>query len=176
MKNPRLDRGPKLNSAITHPQMMITSGVRQPTEAGPRLPAGRAIRFLDAWRPAGRDQPDAPGGVNAFAWKSQGRPGYFFHCRAALQNRRVQFGWWDRGHGPRYQLVVPALSRNDIDRASPTVSRSPVRPSFGRLRRAWRKFAPSRRPCPSSARRCRRPSCGGGRRCARRSCTSSSSR
>ena len=28
-KKPRLERGPKLNSAIAHPQMMITSGVRQ---------------------------------------------------------------------------------------------------------------------------------------------------
>jgi hypothetical protein len=29
MKKPRLERGPKLNSAIKHPQMMMTSGVRQ---------------------------------------------------------------------------------------------------------------------------------------------------
>jgi hypothetical protein len=29
MKKPRLERGPKLNSAIAQPQMMITSGVRQ---------------------------------------------------------------------------------------------------------------------------------------------------
>jgi hypothetical protein len=29
-KKPRLDRGPKLNRAIAQPQMMITSGVRQP--------------------------------------------------------------------------------------------------------------------------------------------------
>jgi hypothetical protein len=30
MKKPTLDRGPKLSSAIAQPQMMITSGVRQP--------------------------------------------------------------------------------------------------------------------------------------------------
>src|SRR4051812_33699893 len=29
MKKPRLERGPKLSSAIRHPQMMMTSGVRQ---------------------------------------------------------------------------------------------------------------------------------------------------
>ena len=29
MKKPRLERGPKLNSAIAQPQMMMTSGVRQ---------------------------------------------------------------------------------------------------------------------------------------------------
>src|SRR5215212_9287710 len=29
MKKPRLERGPKLNSAMTQPQAMITSGVRQ---------------------------------------------------------------------------------------------------------------------------------------------------
>ena len=44
-KKPRLERGPKLNSAIAQPQMMMTSGVRQlPTpQDGPRAPVVTAI-------------------------------------------------------------------------------------------------------------------------------------
>jgi len=34
MKKPTLDRGPKLNSAIAQPQMMITSGVRHVPKPG----------------------------------------------------------------------------------------------------------------------------------------------
>ncbi len=42
MKKPRLERGPKPNSAIKHPQMMITSGVRQVARSGGRTDvAGR---------------------------------------------------------------------------------------------------------------------------------------
>jgi hypothetical protein len=41
--------------------------------------------------PAGRGRSDAPGGVNASAWKSQGQRCKKFHRRAALQNRRVQW-------------------------------------------------------------------------------------
>jgi hypothetical protein len=54
MKKPRLERGPKLNSAIAHPQMMITIGVRQleTPEDGRRSPDVTAICF-----PA----PSAPG-------------------------------------------------------------------------------------------------------------------
>jgi hypothetical protein len=48
MKKPRLDRGPKPNSAIAQPQMMITSGVRHVTEAGRRSSAVTAMRFLIA--------------------------------------------------------------------------------------------------------------------------------
>ena len=47
MKKPRLERGPKLNSAIKHPQMMITSGVRQVPrpEDGLMSPVVTAICF-----------------------------------------------------------------------------------------------------------------------------------
>src|SRR5882757_6271999 len=93
MKKPRLDRGPKLNSAITHPQMMITSGVRQELAAGRRVSAVAAMRFLDALGADREGRSDAPRGVNAFAWKSQGQDCKNFRRRAALQNRRVQFGF-----------------------------------------------------------------------------------
>src|ERR1700741_5632639 len=42
MKKPRLERGPKLNSAIAQPQTMITSGVRQ-------LPMPGAVRNSPAF-------------------------------------------------------------------------------------------------------------------------------
>jgi hypothetical protein len=46
MKKPKLDRGPKLSSAIAQPQMMMTSGVRQGVpEAGRRSSAITAIDF-----------------------------------------------------------------------------------------------------------------------------------
>ena len=47
MKKPRLERGPKLNSAIRHPQMMMTSGVRQVPrpEDGRRSPVVTAMCF-----------------------------------------------------------------------------------------------------------------------------------
>src|SRR5947207_8826285 len=51
MKKPRLDRGPNPKSAIAHPQMMITSGVRHELEAGRRLSAVTAMRFLVALGP-----------------------------------------------------------------------------------------------------------------------------
>ena len=44
MKKPRLERGPKLNSAMTQPQMMMTSGVRQ-VAAGLRLSVVTAMVF-----------------------------------------------------------------------------------------------------------------------------------
>src|ERR1700730_161179 len=85
MKKPRLDRGPKLNSAIAQPQTMITSGVRQVLAAGNRRrsPSVTAMQFLDGWggsqmklrraqgAKAARKPP--PGQVNAPAWKSQPR-------------------------------------------------------------------------------------------------------
>jgi hypothetical protein len=43
MKKPTLDRGPKLNRAIAHPQMMMTSGVRQVA-----LEAGRMMSAVTA--------------------------------------------------------------------------------------------------------------------------------
>src|ERR1700730_4341022 len=51
MKKPRLDRGPKLSSAIAQPQTMITSGVRQVLAAGNRRrsPSATAMQFLDGW-------------------------------------------------------------------------------------------------------------------------------
>src|SRR3954465_3465483 len=67
MKKPRLDRGPKLNSAITPPQMMITSGVRQPLEAGRKLSAVTAMRFLGAQARPGDAGQTRRDGVNAFA-------------------------------------------------------------------------------------------------------------
>src|SRR6185295_6159264 len=50
-KKPRLERGPKLSSAIRHPQMMMTSGVRQvprpepDPEDGPMSPVVAAMCF-----------------------------------------------------------------------------------------------------------------------------------
>src|SRR6185503_5448751 len=46
-KKPRLERGPKLNSAIRHPQTMTTSGVRQVPrpEDGRRSPVVTAMSF-----------------------------------------------------------------------------------------------------------------------------------
>src|SRR4051794_36977858 len=92
MKKPRLDRGPKLNSAIAQPQMMITRGVRQFAATGRELSAVTAMGFLDVSRRTAIGRSARLRGVNAFAWKSQGRRSKFFYCRAALQNRRVQFG------------------------------------------------------------------------------------
>src|SRR3979411_3067907 len=51
MKKPRLDLGPKLNSAIAQPQMMITSGVRQVVAAGNgrESPAVAVMKSLAGW-------------------------------------------------------------------------------------------------------------------------------
>src|SRR5258708_30212740 len=62
-KNPRLDRGPKLNSAIAQPQIMITNGVRQPGAwVVCRLPSAAAMRI---------PSPRLREPINAFAWKRQ---------------------------------------------------------------------------------------------------------
>jgi hypothetical protein len=45
MKKPKLDRGPKLSSAIAQPQMMMTSGVRQGVPEAGRSSAITAIDF-----------------------------------------------------------------------------------------------------------------------------------
>jgi hypothetical protein len=61
MKNPKLERGPKLSNAMPQPQMTINNGVRQVVvervvaegvaaeEAGGSLPSVAAMHFLDGW-------------------------------------------------------------------------------------------------------------------------------
>jgi hypothetical protein len=62
MKKPRLERGPKLNSAIKHPQMMMTSGVRQV----PRPEDGRRSPVVAAM-PKPQKPIECVMGLNAFA-------------------------------------------------------------------------------------------------------------
>jgi hypothetical protein len=84
MKKPTLDRGPKLNSAIAQPQMMITSGVRQPMPWDGRSSAVTVMQIprygVD---PEGRR--NTLQGVNASAWKSQTatRGKHALHCSVA---------------------------------------------------------------------------------------------
>src|SRR6266849_8531338 len=112
MKKPRLERGPKPKSAIAHPQMMITSGVRHELEAGRRLSAVTAMRFLQRWGPrpgdAGRGCREElmhshgnPKGGGAVA----GQPCKIGECNLIARQAR-------RKREPKTQLVVPALSRD----------------------------------------------------------------
>jgi hypothetical protein len=99
-KKPRLERGPKLNSAIKHPQMMITSGVRQVPrpEDGLMSPVVTAICF--PWTIAARnrqakrygelmhlhEKPKGPAVKNLAA----GQPCKIGECNPG--DRREQFG------------------------------------------------------------------------------------
>jgi hypothetical protein len=69
MKKPRLDRGPKLSSAIAQPQMMITSGVRQllTPGAGRRSPATDVMQFPRLLASDTGGRANTLQGVNAFA-------------------------------------------------------------------------------------------------------------
>src|SRR3954463_15152061 len=93
MKKPRLERSPKINNANAQPQMMLTSGVRQVAPAaGRRSSVVTAICF-----PRSNRRPEFPGlqrygelmhlheNPKGVSEKNYGR-------RAALQNRREQFG------------------------------------------------------------------------------------
>jgi hypothetical protein len=81
--------------------------------------------------------------------------------------RRLR-GELDSGFAPR---GAPRNDGSSHQRMIVTASRSPARRSSVRLRRAWQRSPRSRRPFPSSARRCRCPRRAAGRRCAHRSCT-----
>src|SRR5258708_34143182 len=106
MKKPKLDRGPKLSSAIAQPQMMMTSGGRQGVpEAGRRSSAITAIDF-----PQYESAPGIPRGkryrkLMHLHGKPKGVHGKNYRRRAALQNRRVQF---EQTRRVQFLTVVPA--------------------------------------------------------------------
>src|SRR6266404_8351220 len=118
MKKPKLDRCPKLSSAIAQPQMMMTSGVRQvPAPGEERRSPAIAIstpRCLaqDLWVPESLDE------VNAFAWKTQEAGWKNCPRRAALQNRREQF-WKRREQSTRSSSFRGAQIRGLALRAIP---------------------------------------------------------
>src|SRR3977135_3755813 len=74
-KKPRLDRGPKLNRAITQPQRMITSGVGQLTapEAARSSPAVAVIQIPRWLVPNPGNRTGTLQGVNAYACNRQYR-------------------------------------------------------------------------------------------------------
>src|SRR5229473_6180442 len=84
MKKPKLDRGPKLNSAIAQPQIMITSGVRQLPADGRRLAKVAAMQ-IPRWlakRPTERSQ-----GLMHSHGNPNRQPGEKSPCNAAMQIR-----------------------------------------------------------------------------------------
>src|SRR6185436_15077101 len=86
-KKPRLERGPKLKSAIRHPQMMITSGVRQVPRPEDGLMSPVVADICFPWTIDARNrQAKRYGELMQLHENPKGARRKIFRCRAALQN------------------------------------------------------------------------------------------
>src|SRR5215207_9489748 len=135
MKKPRLERGPKLNSAIKHPQMMMTSGVRQvPGPEDGLISLVVAAMCFPLTIGARNRRAKCYDELMHLHEKPKGRSKNS-RCRAALQNQRVQSGGRPEqfsgvGRSPDGAERNPGWSQNADDPASDYAT---LHPGYGTM-------------------------------------------